>query len=249
MKKVRKETLKEQVINELLLYFKTAVKNKLEPEGKLAERMGVSRITVREALAELHDLGYITKRKGKGNYILKSAIATPMRIDTSQDFTTMLEASGYYATQVNRIVGKSEPDEFLTSLLELNEGDIIIDYLQDYYADDKLALVVNLKIPEKLFTELPGDFTAKGGEEIRNTSIWQHYSDQDLTHAVINMDTHVNPDINKKFGLSEGTCLIRWRETYYNYMDEPISYGFIYFNPSVTEMNMVTSFDQIFRHN
>ncbi len=249
MRKVRKETLKEQVINELLRYFKTADKNKLEPEGKLAERMGVSRITVREALAELHDLGYITKRKGKGNYILKSAIATTMRIDTSQDFTTMLETSGFYATQVNHFAGKSEPDEFLTSLLELKEDDVIIDYIQDYYADDTLALVVALQIPEKIFTELPGDFTAKGGDAIRNTSIWQHHTDQDLTHAVINMDTHVNPEINKKFGLAEGTCLIRWRETYYNYLDEPISYGYIYFNPNVTKLNMVTSFDQIFRHN
>ena len=249
MRKVRKETLKEQVINELLRYFETAEQNKLEPEGKLAERMGVSRITVREALSELHDLGYITKRKGKGNYILKSAIATTMRVDTSQDFTTMLENSGFRASQSNHLVGKSAPDEFLMELLQLKEDEIIVDYTQDYYADDTLALIVSLQIPEKIFTEIPGDFVAKNGEEIRENSIWQHYTDQDLTHAVINMDTHVNPEVNKKFGLPEDHCLIRWRETYYNYLDEPISFGYIYFNPNVTKLNMVTSFDQIFRHN
>ncbi len=248
MRKVKKETLKEQVIQELLRYFQTAKHNKLEPEGKLAERMGVSRITVREALSELHDLGYITKRKGKGNYILRSAIATDMRVDVSQDFTAMLEDSGFRASQDNRYIGIAKPDAFLTDLLELEKDDAIIDYRQDYYANDTLAIIVSLKIPRKIFTEIPGDFLAKTGEEIRELSIWQHYTDQDLTHAVVNMDTNVEPEINKRFNLAEDHCLIRWRETYYNYLDEPISYGHIYFNPQVTKLNMVTSFDQIFRH-
>lgn len=248
MRKVKKETLKEQVIQELLRYFQTAKQNKLEPEGKLAERMGVSRITVREALSDLHDLGYITKRKGKGNYILKSAIATNMRVDTSQDFTAMLESAGFQASQDNHYVGTAKPDEFLVDLLQLENEELIVNYHQDYYADDTLAIIVSLKIPERLFHKVPGNYLAKNGAAIRETSIWQDYTDQDLTHALITMDTHVDSGINKRFGLPNDHCLIRWRETYYNYLDKPISYGYIYFNPNVTKLNMVTSFDQIYRH-
>jgi GntR family transcriptional regulator len=43
----------------------------LPNEAKLAERFGVSKITVRQALQELADLGYIRREQGRGTFITK----------------------------------------------------------------------------------------------------------------------------------------------------------------------------------
>ena len=48
--------------------------NKLPPESQLAKRLGISLVTLREALLMLALEGYITKRHGSGNYIHPSAL-------------------------------------------------------------------------------------------------------------------------------------------------------------------------------
>jgi GntR family transcriptional regulator len=43
----------------------------LPNEGKLAERFGVSKITVRQALQNLEDLGYINRQQGRGTFVAR----------------------------------------------------------------------------------------------------------------------------------------------------------------------------------
>src|ERR1051325_4440127 len=43
----------------------------LPNEAKLAERFGVSKITVRQALQELADLGYIRREHGRGTFVAR----------------------------------------------------------------------------------------------------------------------------------------------------------------------------------
>src|SRR5215813_2833747 len=43
----------------------------LPNEAKLAERFGVSKITVRQALQELADLGYIRREHGRGTFVCR----------------------------------------------------------------------------------------------------------------------------------------------------------------------------------
>ena len=41
----------------------------LPNESKLAENFGVSKITVRQALQELSDLGYVDREQGRGTFV------------------------------------------------------------------------------------------------------------------------------------------------------------------------------------
>ena len=44
----------------------------LEPEGRIAERLGVSRVTVREAVKALSSLGILESRRGSGVFVRES---------------------------------------------------------------------------------------------------------------------------------------------------------------------------------
>jgi GntR family transcriptional regulator len=50
---------------------KFRVDEQLPNESKLAERFGVSKITVRQALQELADLGYIRREHGRGTFVAR----------------------------------------------------------------------------------------------------------------------------------------------------------------------------------
>ena len=73
---------------ELMKMFKKGdfKNNKLPPEDKLSEMLGISRSTIWEALIALDREGIITKKQGIGNLIHRSTLEIKMRIDLVQDF-------------------------------------------------------------------------------------------------------------------------------------------------------------------
>jgi len=106
--------------------------NKLPPEDKLSEMLGISRSTIREALITLDREEIITKKQGIGNLIHKSTLEVKMRIDLVQDFIKLLENGGYKAsvkriksgwtdklTQSNMKIASFIKDKKYFSLLEL----------------------------------------------------------------------------------------------------------------------------------
>ncbi len=84
--------LREELLGELLDgTYPQGVK--LPNEDELAERAGVSRATVREAVGGLVEAGYLTRRHGSGTYVT----ATPPRrhaLDTSVSYLTMIREAG-----------------------------------------------------------------------------------------------------------------------------------------------------------
>jgi GntR family transcriptional regulator len=48
--------------------------DQLPNEGRLAENFGVSKITVRQALQELADLGYVRREQGRGTFVSKPKV-------------------------------------------------------------------------------------------------------------------------------------------------------------------------------
>lgn len=70
--KVRSEKLSHAVIEQIELLILRGILRpgeRLPAERELSERMGVSRPSLREALAELHDRGLLESRAGSGVYI------------------------------------------------------------------------------------------------------------------------------------------------------------------------------------
>ena len=61
--------------------------SKLPPEDRLADQMGVSRPSVREALSALRTAGLIESRKGSGSYVLKRPGAAAAELGPSRHRT------------------------------------------------------------------------------------------------------------------------------------------------------------------
>jgi DNA-binding transcriptional regulator YhcF (GntR family) len=117
----KRPSLVEQVRDSLL---GDLTSGKLEPgaklanENDLAERYGVSRSTIREAVGGLMDAGYLARRHGSGTYVT----ATPRTrhpLETTVSYTAMIRASGHKPAET--VVSKAvrDPDQDERALLGL----------------------------------------------------------------------------------------------------------------------------------
>lgn len=72
MQKLEKINITDQIFNEIkknIINGNWAVGTKIPSENDLAQRMGVSRISVRAALSKLQTLGYIETKGGEGSFV------------------------------------------------------------------------------------------------------------------------------------------------------------------------------------
>jgi GntR family transcriptional regulator len=95
----------------------------LPPERELADRMRMSRITVRKAIAGLVAAGLLTRRRGAGTFVSAPQIRAPARLTS---FTEDMEARGH-ATRSQwllRTQGGVTPEEALA--LNLSPGAPVI---------------------------------------------------------------------------------------------------------------------------
>jgi len=82
LRPVREGNAFEETIERVLSVIKlgvVVVGDRLPPERELAQRLGVSRVTVREAVRELQDAGFVESRRGRYGGTFVRAVPVPRR--------------------------------------------------------------------------------------------------------------------------------------------------------------------------
>jgi len=114
---------------------------KIASENKLCKKYNVSRITVRNALAELEEEGYLIKKQGKGTFATKPKLFRPL--EDSIGFSESCRNAGMESMS---IVLKREIlplDDKLKECLHLDENDKIIYIKRLRFADGEPLMVEN----------------------------------------------------------------------------------------------------------
>ncbi|MEE8593612.1 MAG: FadR/GntR family transcriptional regulator [Candidatus Bipolaricaulota bacterium] len=111
------------------------VSSKLPSEFELAEQMGVSRPSIREALSALQATSIIESRPGSGNYVLRKPSSSEERdtvhlIESETGCLEVMEARGVLEPPIAALVAEKATADNLTRLKEL------IDEMREYAAQD-----------------------------------------------------------------------------------------------------------------
>lgn len=118
--------LKERIIDGVY-----AVGSILPSESDMIQEFGVSRITIRRALADLENDGYIEKRKGKGSLVLRMRLERPLTVFNS--------FSGDALSRGDR------PSSIILSLERVLAGVHVAEKL-DILASDEVFALIRLRL-------------------------------------------------------------------------------------------------------
>ena len=121
---------------------------KLPTEGQLAERFGVSRATVRDAVSALVEAGYVVRRRGSGSYVTERR-RMPHGLDSTLSYVAMIESAGFRAG-MHLVEAVLEPCAEDDGSLQLSPGDTVLAVERVRTADDRPVIYSHDRIPARL---------------------------------------------------------------------------------------------------
>ncbi len=124
----------------------------LPNEDKLAETFGVSKITVRQALRDLSDVGYVRREQGRGTFVSRPKLGNGPRELTS--FSE--EMRRHHLTASSRILErfKASASERVAEALQIAVGEQVFVLKRLRLADGEPMAIQTAHIPVKLAPEL-----------------------------------------------------------------------------------------------
>jgi len=143
LRRVARPRLYEQVVGRLREYVKRAglrVGDRLPAERDLAERLGVSRTSVRQAIVALEVQGLIEVRHGDGTYLLRDRLeAEPLQamIERKRLLPDVLDARDAVETKLAELAAARRQDADLRAL------DDALDAMRAAVARGELCMVEN----------------------------------------------------------------------------------------------------------
>lgn len=227
--------IKKQILT--IFETETFEKNKLPSEAALAERLGISLVTLREALLMLALEGYITKRHGSGNYVHPSTLDYENR---SYYFVDCLRKDGY-DTEI-RLMNQSwqKADEEIAHALHLEVGDPLLRNQIVYLADNKPAILTMGSIPERLLVRRDVEHMAFDRIHV----MIHEYCQRDVAHSLNEYVPMGLPrELTGLFHLPEGTPIICSKQVFFDIYDEPVLFNTHYFYPGTYKVKTLQNWD------
>lgn len=194
--------------------------DRLPAEVELAERLGVSRTVVRDALSELEREGYIERVRGIGTVINRAVVALENRLDQKLEFYSMIEASGRQPHSDHVLVTRQEADPALAESLGLAPGEPVLCVCKRVFADDIPVIYSTDIAPLKLFAEhrvSHVDFSQPIFEILQRHANTQTASSVAHVRAVVG-----DPAIRRLLGLTPDKALLMLEETCYSRLCQPV---------------------------
>ncbi len=150
IKKVNRKTTVQRILENLREYINNTDSPILPNEGELAKQLGVSRLTVREAITVLEREGSVSRVQGKGTLVNSFVTKLENRVDLGSDIEGVLRSHGYNVTFEVIDLEFRVADEVEASKLELETGDEILVVKKLLCANDMVAAVYIDRVPAKL---------------------------------------------------------------------------------------------------
>ncbi|MBP6015592.1 MAG: GntR family transcriptional regulator [Candidatus Promineofilum sp.] len=214
---------------------------RVPPEMELAEALGVSRTTIRDALSRLEMEGTISRKQGAGTFVNNPTLQIHSRLDEIWSYEAMLRAYGF--TPSTRVlestiltVGDPRIDDVIVADLGLASDEQVLFISKLFMKSDLPAILADNYLPLRLISEpyAPEDL----GLAIYD--FLERFSRQRLTYYLSEIiPLAAQTDMADTLQIPAGTPLISFDETGYNAENEPILKAFSYFRDDLLRFRLL----------
>lgn len=217
--------------------------NKLPREEMLAEMIGVSRITIRQALNELSAEGIIFRRQGKGTFVNVDSLNIKVTFSPCMELTQMIQNSGYRPSVRLLNISRIKRDEEVCKILQMRDGEQLVVAEKLFLADDKICAFCR----DYFGMDLIGGEEAFESFSQYEDSIYKYIynlSGEKAEWDKVEIDT-IQPEAIE--GLTKYVSQKELGEKPYLYLktlnysskDKPLIYAKEYFNTSIIKFNLI----------
>lgn len=163
------------------------IHQKMLSEREICREYQVSRTTVRSALKELENLGYIYKRQGKGTFV-SSLWKERQNLSEGYSFTDQMKELGKQPETNVLSFERFPADALLAQQLGISEGESVIRLERLRMADSITMMYETTYLPDSLFPTLSADSVRqKPLYEIFSTEFQQSikYADEVFSASIV----------------------------------------------------------------
>ena len=198
--------------------------------------MGVSRNTIRQALAELELEGILFRKHGSGTFINQRILNIGTRLEEVWDFVEMIETSGFESDVRHVELRLAVPEETIASELNLSEGEEVLQTANIFLADDVPVIYCVDYIPSKLIRSAYEEHELHGPVYTFLEERCHQRVNHNLTEV---LPVAVDASLSKYLQCREGLPLHYFKETAFNAEEQPIMYSDEYYRPEYFSFNVL----------
>ncbi|WP_066066909.1 GntR family transcriptional regulator [Neobacillus soli] len=236
--KISHRSLYLQARDEILKLIKEQFEpmQKIPPEQKLSNQLGVSRNTIREAIKTLEQEGVLFSRQGVGTFVIASKKNLETTITTLESSTNIIKSHGYQPGTKNVKSDVIQASAKVKSKLTLEENDNHVFYIERVRtADGEPVVYVEDYILYKGGME--NEYREKYYESL--LEFLEKY-DMKVSFSICTIKAVIsNEKIESKLDLKEKQALLLLKQIHYSNTGIPVLYSESYYLSDKLEFNVV----------
>jgi GntR family transcriptional regulator len=210
--------------------------SRIPSESELSDELGVSRATIRTALAKLAANGLILRKQGDGTYVNARARDASALFGNLWDLVELIAGNGFKPSIRFLSIERRSATEKEAFALALETGDELICLRRLFYADQQPVILADNAIPASLLRE-PLE-TINGSLHIRD--IFQMYFHQKISFAITDIRSGViGTEACGYLGGEAGRAILQLQVALYGKNNLPLALGINTFDDSVLRLSLV----------
>jgi GntR family transcriptional regulator len=214
----------------------TELGGRLPSEPKLAQKLGVSRATLREAMRTFEMQGLLRRRQGVGTFVLRPRHVIESGLEVLESIETLAERISLPVSLGSLEIEEIKADAEVAESLELKQESTVLKVSRVIHAEDRpIAFLVDI-LPRMILSnnDVDGCFTGsvldlllkKGDPVLRNSK---------CEISAIS----VKQEVARILNIQRGDALLCFKAILYSERGSPVDYSLSYFLPGYFKFHVV----------
>ncbi len=215
---------------------------RMPSEGDLAAEMGISRSTLRTAMASLVSEGLVLRRQGEGTFVNRHGFEMRTQIQNFWSFTRLIEESGFSPEVRSVMVTFRAGSEKEICDLEIQDpGQARMFVFQRLFLAESRPVIFSTNvIPAAFLVKDPGEYRPQSSLN----DFLHAYTDQEIAYSTSDV-TAVLPPNEVALALQIDPCIpiLQLHDVFFNRAGQPVAAGINYYNEKILGMRLVRTRD------
>ena len=209
---------------------------RIPSESDLANELGVSRTTIRDALSRLESEGTVFRKQGAGTFVNRPGLQIKSRLDEIWSYEEVLRAHGYEPTVQLLEVRQAEPSDAVRLSLALAPGEKVTVLQKLFSEDSEPVIFTENQIPSRFISaEISEEQLIAPVYDLLQSCCRQHlnYYLSEIVPVLVDVD------LARLLDIPQNTALLSLEETGYNDDNEPILWARSVFRDDYVRFRMI----------